>query len=98
MDTKPRRINVYKRMMRRRAFTKWVNLLLGSRNKQIVDIFDAHERDLLDLLLDIVLRKSQKKFKDTTEETRIKQREVICYKAESFKKNYYKENQGNSYL
>lgn len=100
MATKPKRMSVFKTMMRRRTFTKWSNLLLRSIDKQIVDIFDANERELLDRLLEIVLRDSVKKFKDTREGTRLKQWGLILEHAEQFKKNYFKEkqSQGNSYI
>ena len=100
MATKPKRMSVFKTMMRRRTFTKWSNLLLRSIDRQIVDIFNANERELLDRLLEIVLKESVKKFKDTTEGTRLKQWGLILEKAETFKGNYFKETQcqGNSYL
>ena len=93
-------MSVFKTMMRRRTFTKWSNLLLRSIDRQIVDIFNANERELLDRLLEIVLKESVKKFKDTTEGTRLKQWGLILEKAKTFKGNYFKENQrqGNSYL
>lgn len=81
-------------MMRRRAFTNWANCLLRSLDKQIVDIFDPNERNLLEALLEIVLDKSEKKFKGSSQERRTGERKAVLSKAEGFKKNYFRSDQG----
>ena len=94
METRGKRMSIYKTMMRRRVFTKWANLLLRSIDKQIVDIFDPNERQLLDRLFDIVLAKSEKKLKSVANETKQAQREIVANRAQVFSDNYYKETQG----
>ena len=95
MEMRQKRTSVYKTMMRRRTFTNWANSVLRSADKQIVDIFNPNERVLLHKLLEIVLAKSVKKFKDTlSQERKSDEREAILSKAEEFKKNYFKTEQG----
>lgn len=94
MEMRQKRTSVYKTMMRRRAFTNWANGVLRSLDKQIVDIFNPNECALLEALLEIVLAKSEKKFKGITQERKASEREAILGRAEEFKKNYFKSEQG----
>lgn len=95
MEMRQKRASVYKTMMRRRTFTNWANSVLRSADKQIVDIFNPNERVLLNRLFEIVLARSVEKFKDTlSEERKSDGREAVLSKAEDFKKNYFKAEQG----
>ncbi len=94
MEMRQKRMSVYKTMMRRRAFTNWANSVLRSLDKQIVDIFNPNERSLLEALLEIVLAKSEKKFKDTSQARTASERETVLNRAEHWKKNYFKSEQG----
>ena len=89
-------MSVYKTMMRRRTFTNWANSVLRSADKQIVDIFNPNERVLLEGLSQIVLARSAEKFKDllSSQERKEDEREALLSKAEEFKSNYFKTEQG----
>ena len=89
-------MSVYKTMMRRRTFTNWANSVLRSADKQIVDIFNPNERVLLEGLSQIVLARSVEKFKDvlSSQERKEDEREALLSKAEEFKSNYFKTEQG----
>lgn len=93
MEMRQRRVSVYKTMMRRRSFTNWANSLLRSLDKQIVDIFNPNERELLDALLEAVLAKSKKKLKLIFPERR-NELELLLGKVEQFKNTYFKPRQG----
>jgi hypothetical protein len=97
MEMRQKRMSVYKTMMRRRAFTNWANSVLRSLDKQIVDIFNPTECALLEALLQIVLAKSEKKFKHSSQGRKKSERETILSRAKEFKKNYFKseQEQGN---
>mgnify|MGYP002803869073 FL=1 len=87
-------MSVYKTMMRRRAFTNWANNVLRSLDKQIVDIFNPNECALLEALLQVVLAKSEKKFKDSSQGRKKSERETLLSRSKEFKKNYFKSEQG----
>ena len=96
MEMRQKRISVYKTMMRRRTLTNWANSVLRSADKQIVDIFNPNERVLLEGLSQIVLARSAEKFKDvlSSRERKEDQRKAVLSKAEEFKRNYFKAEQG----
>ena len=94
MEMRQKRMSVYKTMMRRRAFTNWTNSLLRSIDKQIVDIFNPNECALLEALIEIVLAKSEGKFKGLSQERKASELEAVLNKAQQFKKNYFKSEQG----
>ena len=94
MEMRQKRMSVYKTMMRRRAFTNWANNVLRSLDKQIVDIFNPNEFALLEALLEVVLAKSEKKFKDSSQGRKKSEREILLSRSKEFKKNYFKSEQG----